>query len=386
MFTIHSIYTKRDIYDKLKVPADKQGGHWDTGYAKYEGSFYIFVNVGVAGRTGHDYENKWVENNKLHWVAKNNAKWHHALIQELIHPQANIHVFTRENDREAFKYAGIAKLHEKGNGEQVQVTWSFGQLSGHDADYGRIDVEEAWIAFVENARHSKEIGETFNSPVDNNKYQVESVSDSMIKVLRVDRKTIELITKDTFTKSIGRINKTTGPIPQYYLHERTTIEAAYVWLLPQLDWDKFKKNILIDEININIKDAKNDLEIAVVEILKRIRSGQNKLRENLFVKYNGKCCITGCSIKEALDACHIFSHAESGDNSTANALLLRSDIHSLWDVNLIGIHPETLEIHVSTQLADSEYYQYHGKNLARGIDLLPPNKDYLAIRWEKFIA
>jgi hypothetical protein len=58
-FKENAEYSKKDIYNLLDVPLEKQRGAWDTGYREYGGDIFIFANVGVPGRTGHDYDNHW---------------------------------------------------------------------------------------------------------------------------------------------------------------------------------------------------------------------------------------------------------------------------------------------------------------------------------------
>jgi len=53
MFNVGATYTKKQIYAILDVPDGKRGGIWDTGYAQFEGNFYLFANIGIPGRTGH---------------------------------------------------------------------------------------------------------------------------------------------------------------------------------------------------------------------------------------------------------------------------------------------------------------------------------------------
>src|SRR3977135_2559795 len=103
MFQPNHPYFKKDIYDILKVPKVEQRGAWDTGYRKYNEAIYIFANIGVAGRSGHDYDNHW-QNSELVWYAKNKAKIHQPIIQEMLDPNTRVHIFVREDNRDAFIY------------------------------------------------------------------------------------------------------------------------------------------------------------------------------------------------------------------------------------------------------------------------------------------
>src|ERR1700753_3607822 len=73
-----------------------RGGAWDTGYRQYRGEFFIFAGVGAAGRTGHDYRNRW-DGERLVWEAKNGSKLDDPQIRRLIGGRIPVHIFTRTN-------------------------------------------------------------------------------------------------------------------------------------------------------------------------------------------------------------------------------------------------------------------------------------------------
>jgi len=70
--------------------------------------------------------------------------------------------------------------------------------------------------------------------------------------------------------------------------------------------------------------------------------------------------VTGCNVIQILEACHIRPYRGHHTNDTRNGLLLRSDIHSLFDLGLLGVDPATFEIVVSQALLGTEYEQFHG--------------------------
>ena len=71
----------------------------------------------------------------------------------------------------------------------------------------------------------------------------------------------------------------------------------------------------------------------------RVRRGQQKFRDKLRVRYKGQCPVTGCKILALLEAAHISPYRGEKDNPSENGLLLRADIHTLFDLNLLGIEP-----------------------------------------------
>lgn len=70
LFLPSASYTRADLYEILNIPAEKRGGDWETGYHRHGDEHYIFANVGIPGRTEHDYDNKWLGAGRLLWQAK----------------------------------------------------------------------------------------------------------------------------------------------------------------------------------------------------------------------------------------------------------------------------------------------------------------------------
>jgi predicted restriction endonuclease len=62
-----------------------------------------------------------------------------------------------------------------------------------------------------------------------------------------------------------------------------------------------------------------------------VRRGQPAFRRRLLAAYEGTCCISGWAPEAVLEAAHIQEHSKAGLNSMANGLLLRSDLHALFD-------------------------------------------------------
>ena len=40
-FTMGNMYSRNDIYKILNVPKERQGGHWNTGYRRYDDDLFI---------------------------------------------------------------------------------------------------------------------------------------------------------------------------------------------------------------------------------------------------------------------------------------------------------------------------------------------------------
>jgi putative restriction endonuclease len=98
------------------------------------------------------------------------------------------------------------------------------------------------------------------------------------------------------------------------------------------------------------------------------RLGQGAFRVLVTDAYNRRCAITGERTLPALDAAHIKPYNQSGPNQISNGLLLRSDVHKLFDLGYITITP-ALNIEVSRRIKEEyengrDYYALHGKQLA----------------------
>jgi putative restriction endonuclease len=80
--------------------------------------------------------------------------------------------------------------------------------------------------------------------------------------------------------------------------------------------------------------------------------------------YRRRCAVTREKTLPALDAAHIRPYADGGAHEAANGLLLRRDIHSLFDSGYVTITPN-LRFEVSRRIRDEfengkDYYALHG--------------------------
>jgi len=81
------------------------------------------------------------------------------------------------------------------------------------------------------------------------------------------------------------------------------------------------------------------------------RRGQQAFRDGLLRAYNGRCAVTGCNAVAVLEAAHIVPHAEEQSYAITNGLLLRADIHTLFDLLLLSVDPETGEVKLAPDLS-----------------------------------
>lgn len=112
-----------------------------------------------------------------------------------------------------------------------------------------------------------------------------------------------------------------------------------------------------------------------------MRRGQKKFRNQLLERFDGRCAISGCNIPELLEAAHILPYRGEEFNHPSNGLLLRTDLHTLFDWGVLLIDPETLEIWVDAKIKDPNYRKFHGKALVF-VDGFPASTEALQMRWE----
>jgi len=111
------------------------------------------------------------------------------------------------------------------------------------------------------------------------------------------------------------------------------------------------------------------------------RLGQHLFREVLFKIYGIRCMLSGCGVREAIEASHIIPYRGKDDNHPQNGLLLRSDLHALFAANLLAIDPETLRVSVHPSLMRTEYWRFEGCNLKIMRTDFGPSKEALQARW-----
>ena len=121
------------------------------------------------------------------------------------------------------------------------------------------------------------------------------------------------------------------------------------------------------------------------EYLTRARLGQGAFRVLVTDAYFRRCAITGERTLPVLEAAHIKPYAESGPHLTSNGLLLRSDLHILFDDGYVTV-TEDLRVEVSKRIKEEfengrEYYQHRNKTLLMvpGNTEERPSKEFL--RW-----
>lgn len=94
-----------------------------------------------------------------------------------------------------------------------------------------------------------------------------------------------------------------------------------------------------------------------------IRPNQQMFRVMLLSSYEQTCAVTQSGVIQALDAAHIRPYANKKIDSVNNGLLLRADVHRLFDNGLIGVDTRHMEAILSPKLIGTEYEEFEGRAL-----------------------
>jgi putative restriction endonuclease len=118
---------------------------------------------------------------------------------------------------------------------------------------------------------------------------------------------------------------------------------------------------------------------APVEILPRL--GQGGFKVIVTDAYNRKCAVSNEKVLPVLEASHIRPYSKGGDHKPENGILLRSDIHTLFDKGYLTITPD-YHVEVSRKIREDyengrDYYAFHGNtiNLPRNIVQKPSREN-----------
>ena len=116
--------------------------------------------------------------------------------------------------------------------------------------------------------------------------------------------------------------------------------------------------------------------------LVRPRLGQGGFKTLVREAYQKRCAITGHKIVPTLQAAHIVPVSMNGENRVDNGILLRSDVHTMFDQGYLGVAPD-LTLHVSPRLRSEfgngeEFYSRQGNAIVTPQESVDrPNREFL---------
>ena len=118
----------------------------------------------------------------------------------------------------------------------------------------------------------------------------------------------------------------------------------------------------------------------------RPRLGQGTFRILVTDIYERRCAVTRERTLPALEAAHIRPYSDGGTHEERNGLLLRRDIHSLFDAGYVTVTPE-LNFEVSGRIREEfengrDYYALHGRRIQAPV-VARQRPDPAVLTWHK---
>lgn len=131
------------------------------------------------------------------------------------------------------------------------------------------------------------------------------------------------------------------------------------------------------EVIVDLESLKDERQRT--NVVRVRRKDQQKFREALKEAFEGKCAITQCDVEGALDAAHIFPYRGPQTDCVWNGILLRLDLHRLFDSYLLTIDPVEGQVYLEESLMNS-YGQYANTRICFPEKPVSENR-LLALRW-----
>ncbi|MBW6468894.1 MAG: HNH endonuclease [Coriobacteriia bacterium] len=124
-------------------------------------------------------------------------------------------------------------------------------------------------------------------------------------------------------------------------------------------------------------NAAEDHRLKVIAEVRR-RQGAPRFRRTLLHAYEGQCAMTRYDAEPALEAAHIVPYRGPQTNHPTNGLLLRADMHDLFDLGLVAVDTDSMRLQLAKDLSGSMYEPYQDQPLWIPRDLsLRPNVEAL---------
>lgn len=114
-----------------------------------------------------------------------------------------------------------------------------------------------------------------------------------------------------------------------------------------------------------------------------VRQGQSEFRDRLLAAYGGRCAISDCDTPHVLQAAHVAPYAGGGTNDVSNGILLRADLHLLFDADLLWIDSGYV-VRVESEVSAREYRNFDGTKVRLPVKVADrPNRDELRMRRQR---
>lgn len=176
------------------------------------------------------------------------------------------------------------------------------------------------------------------------------------------------------------------------------MHAGDINAMRPLDWSAFREALISKDAGRAVDRVASRVDIswqssrsgsALVEFpqgfghaLVRVRRGQQQFRDQLLIAQGTVCAFTGTAPARVLEAGHLYSYAQLGTHFKHGGLMLRRDIHRLFDDGLLAVRPSSLHIDVAPELATyPQYARLHGEPLT--LRLHDEQVEWLGKHWDE---
>jgi hypothetical protein len=101
-----------------------------------------------------------------------------------------------------------------------------------------------------------------------------------------------------------------------------------------------------------------------------VRDGADLFREAIGAAWGDRCAISKISVPQVLDAAHIYPYRGPATDNLRNAILLRNDLHALFDAFMLSLEyvGDALTVRVSKKLGNTPYAKLEGKTIRLPVD------------------
>jgi hypothetical protein len=131
-------------------------------------------------------------------------------------------------------------------------------------------------------------------------------------------------------------------------------------------------------------DLDDERERTLVSQIRRKR--QSQFRNLLLDAYGGRCAVTQTNTPTVLQAAHIDPYRGSKSQVVCNGILLRADLHLLFDAHLVSVDPDSMRLHMGKAMEGSSYVELNMRRLMIPSDAsLQPSIDLLGKHYEQFL-
>lgn len=153
-------------------------------------------------------------------------------------------------------------------------------------------------------------------------------------------------------ETLERIESDFGTIERFFRHRLLNTEVGG----PILDMSGIIRLSEREQARLQAfdpKSTKHGRELIIENITRR--RGQPQLRRTLLAAYEFTCAVTGCNAIDALEPAYIIPFRGKYTHHASNTILLRADVHTLFDLGKIAVDTRTMTVVVNDELLETSY-------------------------------